>query len=77
MSLRLSASAPLLSPGDIITIPSDQYGRPVYRFDPVTRKPTAELQQFRVLDVAAGSVTLVHAIEPRPELRRAFYRSAQ
>lgn len=59
--------------GDIITIPRDQYGRPVRRFDPETRLPTTELQRFVVTEVGAD-VTLRVANDGWPSLRRAFYK---
>jgi hypothetical protein len=56
----------LLKEGDIITIPKDQYGKPVLRIDPVTRKATKELRTFRVTSVehdVVGNIILAN-IEP-------------
>ena len=37
--------------GDIIEINKDQYGRPKFEVDPITRKVTSKLQKFRVVSV--------------------------
>ncbi len=63
--------------GDVITIPRDQYGRPVYAFDHETRLPTTHLQRFVVTGVDSPVVILRPAAEPRDDLKRAFYKSAQ
>lgn len=46
-----SATVAWLEPGDIITIPRDQYGRPVRGMDPATRQPLETLQAFVVVSV--------------------------
>ncbi len=70
-----------LKAGDIITIPRDQYGRPVVAFDPVTMEPTKQLQKFVITGDTTGThISLRLYRDPSPWrhiLRQAFYKSGQ
>ncbi len=60
-----------LNVGDIISIPCDQYGRPVMAFD-----GSGTLQKFVVTGTDTPFVTrLVPASEPCPALRGVLYKA--
>jgi hypothetical protein len=44
--------------GDVITIPSTQYRRPMHELNRVTRQPTGQLRAFVVVEVTDGAVKL-------------------